>query len=154
MKNFLLSLTVLTLLLLSTGCTGKEPTPNISDANMTTEQGVVQSVKKIETRNSGVGTMIGGALGSVGGSIAGSNVGSGTGRVLTSVLGSVLGSIAGGTVGNNITKNYSQNVTVKLSNGQTTKVVLKIDSITPELSKGQEVNVFYHEGKIIKIIEK
>jgi outer membrane lipoprotein SlyB len=96
--------------------------------------------------------MIGGAVGSVAGSIAGSNVGSGTGRVLSSVLGSVLGSIAGGTVGNNMTKNYSQEITVKLNNGRIVKIVLKIDTETPELKVGDEVNVVSSGGKIYNVL--
>ena len=151
MKTFLVSLGLIVLLILSAGCASSEPQPNISEQNMTIEEGVIESVRKIETRNSGVGTMIGSAVGSVAGSVAGSNVGTGTGRILSSVLGSVLGSIAGGTVGNNMSKNYSQELTIQLNNEKTTKVVLKIDDKTPELIVGQKVNIFSYKGKISKV---
>lgn len=154
MKKLLILISLGLTLMFWTGCVSKGELEPTSEQNVTMEQGVVQSVRKIETRNSGVGAMLGGVVGSVAGSVAGSNVGSGTGRVLASVLGSVVGSMAGGKVGNEMNKNYSQEVMVKLNNGQTPKVVLKIDTVTPELTSGQEVNVFLNKGKVFKIISR
>ncbi len=92
---------------------------------------------KVQSQDTGVGTLSGAAAGGV----AGSTAGGGKGAILTTIAGAVIGGIAGEVAERQLRNKIGVEYIIRKEDGQTVSIVQNIDKSEKPLGVGQRVMI-------------
>lgn len=147
MKQSLTFILIALGILLSSGCSSAHSYNQTSVGQVEqVYRGTVASVRQIDIKDSGAGTV----LGAVAGGLIGNQFGpKGSGE---KTAGTVIGALGGAYAGNQINQDSGQELIINLDDGREIRTVHRVDKNTPySFRAGDRVRVYYRGGRFSEI---
>lgn len=147
MKQLLTSILIISGILLTTGCSSAHSYNQTSVGQVEqVYRGTVTSVRQVDIKDSGAGTV----LGAVAGGLVGNQFGpKGSGEKTAAT---VIGALGGAYAGNQVNQDSGQELVIDLDDGREIRTVHRVDKNTPySFRAGDRVRVYYRGGRFSEI---